>query len=286
MGNASRRARLAVAQAKKDAKAKGSPQPEPEVKNAILLAPPKKTHGVQIFRDCTVDFPQLYLDVWISEPTSELMLGEMFGRAACRKAKTLDKADLVVFTGGADVSPELYGEKLTDAHPKTRFNKSRDNRDMQLYADALQMRIPMVGICRGAQFLHVMNGGKLYQDVDGHQTSHSIRTADNLTIDAVTSTHHQMVMSNDRMVVLATARQSTERWIDKRVSERSAKHDDIEAFLYPETLCLGIQGHPEYRGVSRFTGWCLQQIEDKIKHNHHVKNENGVIRIQKKIEIV
>jgi gamma-glutamyl-gamma-aminobutyrate hydrolase PuuD len=277
---------LAVAAAKKAAKENGGPQPEPEVKNAILALPsPPKTHEVQILRDCTVEFPQLYMDVWIGEPEAELMLGEMFARAACRKAKSLDKADLVVFTGGADVSPVLYGETLKDMHETVHCRKDRDDRDMQLYADALQMRIPMLGICRGAQFLHVMNKGRLYQHVDGHRGEHSIKTMDNLNIDRVTSTHHQTVMRNNRMVVLAIARQSTVRWVNKKVNEQSITSDDIEAFFYPKTMCLGFQGHPEYRGVSRYTGWCLQQIEDQIKHNPRVKSENGFYRVQREIEI-
>ena len=107
----------------------------------------------------------------------------------------LSKSSLVVFTGGHDVDPSLYGEA---PHRTTRSNIGRDIREAKVYHYCVKSRIPMVGICRGSQFLTVMNGGKLVQDITGHATGHrheiKIIDAAGVSItEEVTSTHHQMM---------------------------------------------------------------------------------------------
>ena len=67
------------------------------------------------------------------------------------------------FTGGADVNPERYGEE-----------KEATCGDIQYYRDELEFTAftliketekPILGICRGMQFLNVAFGGTLYQDL-------------------------------------------------------------------------------------------------------------------------
>ena len=78
--------------------------------------------------------------------------------------KNLEEADLVCFQGGADVSPELYGEPNTGSYNQWDI----DFLSIVLYNNAKRLGIPMVGICRGGQFLNVMAGGKMIQDYPGH----------------------------------------------------------------------------------------------------------------------
>lgn len=242
------------------------PQPQPEYRRVTIL------------KDSMVPYPELWMTVFIADTTQEPMFAEMFTRASCYKADNLDQADLVVFTGGPDVNPELYGE---EPHRLTNFNEVRDQKDMELYVQCLNKGIPMFGVCRGAQFLHVMNGGKLWQHVDGHTGEHSIRVfGGEETIDRVSSTHHQMVRPHNGMQVIAIARQCSEKWANPKMVQRMPSAE-IEAFFYPDTCCLGIQGHPEYKGYGRFTQWALKQIEHWIQHNARVKNFGGVYRFSK-----
>ena len=78
------------------------------------------------------------------------------------------KIDLIVFTGGADVSPEYYGENKGQ---HTSIDKKRDKVEYDMF-QSLYMT-PKVGFCRGAQYLTVLNGGKLVQHVTGHTSSHT-----------------------------------------------------------------------------------------------------------------
>ena len=159
------------------------------------------------------------------------------------------KANLVQFTGGEDVSPRLYSEQ---PHPQTRSNFGRDLFEASYFAVAQRMGIPMAGICRGGQFLNVMNGGEMYQDVDGHAIHGTHECLDLKTgrTHNVTSTHHQMMWASQDGEVLAIAKEATQlSFVQDGVGKTLPahhEHDDIEAVYYPDTLSLCFQPHPEF----------------------------------------
>jgi len=71
--------------------------------------------------------------------------------------------DGVLFAGGEDVDPALY-----DQHKKydsVNVNRARDDFELNLLQRALDRRLPILGICRGAQMINVGFGGTLYQDL-------------------------------------------------------------------------------------------------------------------------
>ena len=79
-----------------------------------------------------------------------------------KSAKTiLDGLDGLIVTGGRDVDPSRYGQRselLTD-EPDTL----RDQTEIILLESAINMNLPFLGICRGAQLLNVARGGSLIQ---------------------------------------------------------------------------------------------------------------------------
>lgn len=159
-----------------------------------------------------------------------------------------DKADIVVFTGGADVSPFLYGERAIDG---THVNIRRDMAEVRLFK-SLPRSVPKIGICRGAQFLNVMGGGSLYQDVDNHtQTHKAVDTRTHKEID-VTSTHHQMMRPPEHAKVIATASQSTYRETEDTIYslksdlENEPFMNDPEVVWFEDENLLCFQPHPEY----------------------------------------
>lgn len=228
---------------------------------------PAGGHKVVLLPDSKLVMPEMYLEVYIepddTDPREMYRFINMFARAKCTKADDPRKADLVVFGGGADVNPVFYG---ANPHSSTRHDAKRDERDIKLYEICLDEGIPMVGICRGAQFLHVMNGGKLYQDIDGHVGYHPIFDEETKNIiNRASSVHHQCCIENKAggMKVLATSPRATRRWVDDKEHVDGNKKD-VEAFFYRDTHCLGIQGHPEYAGYWQFMQWSLKQIYDYI----------------------
>jgi gamma-glutamyl-gamma-aminobutyrate hydrolase PuuD len=191
----------------------------------------------------------------------------------------MSKADLVIFTGGEDVNPSFYNqEKITGTH----FSDSRDYYELGMYQKALSLKKPMLGICRGSQFLTVMNGGSLIQDVNNHGRPHEVEfmydpfaLVEVLTTE-VTSTHHQMMapflsLEESSYDILAWSKtplatkyriwkegEETEinlKDYTKSFSELLKKDHAIEPEMvyYYDTNCLCMQFHPEYLEFSKMT---------------------------------
>jgi len=191
----------------------------------------------------------------------------MFRANGWMDCKELREADLVCFTGGADVSPDYYGDAK---HPYTQNNRERDAYEQKVYEAAKEMDIPCVGICRGGQFLNVMSGGRLYQHVERHAIGGMHELVDLRSGETihVTSTHHQMFMPGERAITIATAQMGGEReWYDHEVFKRDVSDEDYEVLFYPHTRSLCFQPHPEYMLESRMTSWFFELI------NWHLFNE-------------
>jgi gamma-glutamyl-gamma-aminobutyrate hydrolase PuuD len=75
--------------------------------------------------------------------------------------ETLDALDGLLFSGGADLDPALYG---TEAHAETDVpRRDRDAGELALLRAALERDLPTLAVCRGSQLLNVARGGDLVQ---------------------------------------------------------------------------------------------------------------------------
>jgi putative glutamine amidotransferase len=79
-------------------------------------------------------------------------------------AALVGRADGLVLSGGVDVEPARYGETL-DPSAGVDINFERDAMEWELLAAARDLRIPVLGICRGHQVVNAFLGGKLWQDL-------------------------------------------------------------------------------------------------------------------------
>lgn len=193
----------------------------------------------------------------------------MFVSRGWERVESFKGADLVQFIGGEDISPNLYNHPT---HPTTRTNERRDLTEQWFYDHCLKLGIPMAGICRGGQFLWVMNGGVLHQDVGNHTTPHSIYKKDGELICIASSTHHQQmartISEEFNPTILAEAVQSTYRinYSEEtnkflKASPRSdAFADDIEAAVFKDTKCLCFQPHPEHNGFNELQDYYFELI--------------------------
>jgi gamma-glutamyl-gamma-aminobutyrate hydrolase PuuD len=191
----------------------------------------------------------------------------LMAEAGFIKATSLDEADVVVFAGGADVNPALYNEK---AMACTSFHATRDQEEQRVYHAARRLGLPMFGICRGAQFLHVMNGGQLWQNVNNHAgPDHEIYDIDEDVTVVVTSYHHQMLIDHKDLNVIACCnKQIATRFeqasftVDlKKEGPEAASELEIEAGSYPTTKCFFVQGHPEV-GSREYRSWTMTKLWD------------------------
>jgi len=163
--------------------------------------------------------------------------------------RVLDGLDGLVITGGKDVDPTVYGQ---EPHPETdEPRRDRDAWEFALLGAAIRRRLPVLGICRGAQVMNVALGGTLHQhlpDVVGH-TSHQLG-------DAVFGTSEVRTVPGTRLATLIGEssdaqcyhHQAIDRLGDGLIVSAQDSDGVIEAVEIPgENFVLAVQWHPEER---------------------------------------
>lgn len=189
----------------------------------------------------------------------------------------------VVFSGGEDVTPFLYGE---NPHITTNFNPVRDMHEIRTYRRFSSPEYMKIGICRGAQFLNVMNGGKLWQDVDGHLGAHPATCLVNGVVLTVTSTHHQMMEpTSDADILLVANRSTLKKGYDIKGgvcsysintlenADNPYNFEDVEACFYEYNNALCYQPHPEYMSEKDCTDFFKLLVHEYsiLRRNQFIK---------------
>ena len=78
-------------------------------------------------------------------------------------ASALRSIDGLLLSGGGDIDPLIYGEQ---PHPANKLlDPTRDEMEFEAVRLAMEMGMPIFGICRGIQTLNVALGGTLVQDI-------------------------------------------------------------------------------------------------------------------------
>ena len=78
-------------------------------------------------------------------------------------AQLMEFCDGFLFTGGHDVSPRLYHEEPLEG--LIAACEKRDQMETVVLKAAMEDNKPILGICRGIQFINAALGGTLYQDL-------------------------------------------------------------------------------------------------------------------------
>lgn len=182
---------------------------------------------------------------------SDIKVSKMFIEEGWDLTSSVYESDLLCLVGGADVSPMLYDYPK---HPSTNSDPRLDERTFELYWEGLY-EVPMVGICRGAQFLNIVSGGILFQDVDGHRlNNHKCHKVTDIVEGRdyeVTSTHHQMMIPDkDSSETILIASESSYRHTNTGKNKPYKDVPEVEACWYRDSNSLCFQPHPEYVDVN------------------------------------
>ena len=149
------------------------------------------------------------------------------------------------FTGGVDVDPARYGEEITGQD--VEIDAARDAFEFALYDAVKNSGRPILGICRGVQFLNVARGGTLHQHIEGHRQS---------PIPAVEHPQHVTVRQGTRLhALVGVSEMGVNSFHHQAVKDVApgltvtALADDgtIEALEDPtHPFFLAVQWHPEH----------------------------------------
>jgi gamma-glutamyl-gamma-aminobutyrate hydrolase PuuD len=180
-----------------------------------------------------------------------------------RASEIKEKDSVLILWGGEDIGTSIYGEKPN----KYCFGfkpSFRDMGEMKMIETALEMDIPIIGVCRGAQLLCCMAGGKLLQHIDGHGRSHRVTLHDEAEVEIIcNSSHHQMMLPGDcDHKVLA----SSECTLGLGENDTVVMVERVNEVVYFPTLRgLGIQAHPEWENCPHeFVDYCTRKIQQYI----------------------
>jgi len=188
-------------------------------------------------------------------------------------SKGFANVDAVVFWGGRDINPDLYGDS---PHPLNQAGKDnglthRDEFEWKAMAYCIANNIPIIGVCRGAQMACAKAGGWLIQHVDRHGVGHLVKTNEGELFN-VTSAHHQMMYPYEvEHELLAWSHTPLSGVYEGENGESVAKfmanQKEPEIVFFPRIRALAIQGHPEWverKESSRFVAFCNEQITSRL----------------------
>ncbi|KQY96759.1 gamma-glutamyl-gamma-aminobutyrate hydrolase family protein [Microbacterium sp. MEC084] len=159
----------------------------------------------------------------------------------------VERADVLLLMGGEDVEPSRYGGAAE--YPGSGHHvPAADEAHIAVVREAIRIRKPLLGICRGLQVMNVALGGTLIQDMAGHRLPDApdpyVRTrltiANALAGDVDPAapgrcTHHQAVGE------LAPGLEVVAR----------APDGVVEAVVHAAAPVTGVQWHPEHPDTAR-----------------------------------
>lgn len=166
----------------------------------------------------------------------------------------LDMVDGLVFSGGSDLDPAIYGD--IEVHEATYgIDPERDTYELSLMELAYTQDKPVLGICRGIQTMNVALGGTLIQDVPsaiGADIEHRQQALGKSTTD----TSHTVAIEPGSLLagIIGTTSVEANSYHHQAVGtpassvEVIATSDDgvIESIVAPDRhFALGVQWHPE-----------------------------------------
>ena len=197
-------------------------------------------------------------------------------------ATTILQCDGLLLSGGADIAPGLYGNPR-EIHRCTTIDHHRDSVELKAIEEAIKLKIPIFGICRGLQILNVYFGGTLITDIPSdiktpiqHQCDdylncvHWVYPITGTRLSFQVKVDSSVVSSNHHQAIMKVAKHFT-------VSARSSDGliEGIEWVVPEERLfIMAVQWHPERMPKeNRLSGKLADEFLSKSM-DYHLKKQN------------
>ncbi|EGV51102.1 gamma-glutamyl-gamma-aminobutyrate hydrolase family protein [Candidatus Endoriftia persephone] len=163
----------------------------------------------------------------------------------------LARIDALVLSGGGDIDPASYGG---NARIKPLLaNPERDQFELELVKRALDLEMPLLGICRGMQVINVACGGDLIQDIEAERQSpilhdDPLRPRDRIAheVSILPGTSLFGMVRRERIAVNSFHHQAVDQLGAELRISALADDDLVEAIEHPQLqFVMGVQWHPE-----------------------------------------
>ena len=158
----------------------------------------------------------------------------------------------LILSGGVDIYPELYCDWDTK-ETKGTYCPERDGFELNLLQKALEMKIPVLGICRGLQLINVYFRGSLIFDIE------EIRNVNHRKISKTEDRIHKVNIFKDTLLneitgteseeVTSSHHQSIDRLGEGLMINAKASDGIVEGIEFADkkdkSFLIGVQWHPE-----------------------------------------
>jgi putative glutamine amidotransferase len=220
---------------------------------------------------------------WPSWILTKFLIWKAGGRTVhitTQRPTTIENLSGLILGGGADIDPGRYKEKMitsvkNEIHQRRRINfrfifhvlilafrhifslrftrdiedKPRDELEFSLLQQAIQKKIPILGICRGAQLINVFFGGTLFQDNSHFYTEEpELRTVlPRVTVMIEPNSQLHKILQKRYTKVNSLHHQSVDRLghnLKIVARETSGVVEAVEHTSLP--FVIGLQWHPEF----------------------------------------
>lgn len=170
----------------------------------------------------------------------------------------LSHLDGLLLTGGySNIEPHHYDEVNIETDPLR--DPHRDSASFALIRAAIEMKLPIFGICRGFQELNVALGGSLYQQVQEESELNDHREKDGDDLETQYGPAHSVILNDGswlrqcadsaEVMVNSLHAQGVKQLAPGLQTEAVTEDGLIEAYRLADDsqFLLAVQWHPEWR---------------------------------------
>jgi len=166
----------------------------------------------------------------------------------------VDQCDGIVLSGGEDVHPDRYKRPDLVQHlNEHNINITRDDFEWQVVKRSIELRKPILGICRGLQLMNVYLGGSLIHDIPSIKDFHGHGSKENNdgrhAIHVTESSLLHTVTKNTAGEINSAHHQAVEKYADELVVTATSDPGIVEAMEWAapagKPWLLLVQWHPE-----------------------------------------
>ncbi|MFE3059439.1 gamma-glutamyl-gamma-aminobutyrate hydrolase family protein [Nocardia sp. NPDC059239] len=181
-------------------------------------------------------------------------------------AELVVRLDALIVSGGQDLHPATQGSAETPTDPDSDLR--RDAHEVELVRAAIELGIPVLGICRGMQVLNVALGGTLVPDLPVQEIDHRspgapiadethyVRFSTGSTMFEIYGTHAAVNSLHHQAVDRIGAGLAVTGWAPDGVVEA------VELAGHP---VLGVQWHPEWRRKDPVFRWLVDAARTRAE---------------------
>ena len=153
----------------------------------------------------------------------------------------------LIWTGGGDV-PE-QGDSAPRLDKDGGLELLRDRTERSLVRWALDSNIPVLGVCRGMQFLNVYFGGGLIRDFPEDAGSSDPHVGTRHKVEIIDPKYRRLIGSSSVMTNSFHQRAVTLSTLSAELRPfAQASGEIVEGLYHPHQPLVGIQWHPERPG--------------------------------------